>query len=119
MHVRVLCERAGGADATSHETVSSIAADTAWFCRCSVTQLYGAFLGGRVAVAAEAHQPLVPGFEPAVDAFRRPDALQEQRLQMLAALTGLAVLGFPGRFVVPLGTARPMTPGARSMSVFS
>jgi len=57
----------------------------------------GAFFGGRVAVAAEApYQPVVAGFEPPVGAHRCPGAFHQQGLQMLAALTGLAVLALAG-----------------------
>jgi len=58
-------------------------------------------LRGRAAVAAPFHHvPVVQGPEVAVVADGRPGGLHQDGLQMLVAVTALAGVPFPGRFVV-------------------
>jgi hypothetical protein len=58
------------------------------------------FRGG-AAVAAPFHDvPVVEGFEVAVVAGSRPGAFDQDRLEMLVAVAGLAGVAFPGGFVV-------------------
>jgi len=62
--------------------------------------MMASFRGGVVVAAEAEYQAVVAGFEPGVGVDCGPGGFYQQRLQVLVAFAGLAVLALASRFVV-------------------